>query len=78
MFRIYMPKLLNLEAAPKKRTIQHYDLEKMQMTDYGMNNSLKKEPINLRTTYSIESQYAKLIAYEKSLRGSHPMLNRCL
>jgi hypothetical protein len=73
-----MPKLLNLEAAPKKRTIQHYDLEKMQMTDYGLNNSVKKEPINLRTTYSIESQYAKLIAYEKSLRGSHPMLNRCL
>ena len=56
-----MPKLLNLEAAPKKRTIQHYDLEKMQMTDYGLNNSVKKEPINLRTTYSIESQYQSLL-----------------
>ena len=64
-----MPKLLNLEAAPKKRTIQHYDLEKMQMTDYGLNNSVKKEPINLRTTYSIESQYAKLIAYENRCVG---------
>jgi len=72
------PRVLNLEAAPRKRAIQEYDLEKTQMTDYGLNNSLKKGAVNLMTTYSIQSQYAKLIAYEKSLRGSHPMLNRCL
>ena len=73
-----MRQVFNLEAPPKHRKIQQYDAHIMQMADYGLNNSLKKEPINLRTTYSIESQYAKLIAYEKSLRGSHPMLNRCL
>ena len=73
-----MRQVFNLEAPAKHRKIQQYDAHIMQMADYGLNNSLKKEPINLRTTYSIESQYAKLIAYEKSLRGSHPMLNRCL
>ena len=73
-----LPRVRNLEAPPRKRAIQQYDLEKTQMADYGLNNSLKKGTVNLMTTYSVESQYAKLIAYEKSLRGSHPMLNRCL
>ena len=71
-------KIRNLEAQPEKRKVQNYNIEISTMTDYGLNSSLKNAPINLRTVYSIDSQYAKLIQYEKDLRGSHPNLNRVL